>query len=30
MKTDAVYNNKEAEEQMESLTFSCINMTQRD
>ena len=30
MKTDAVYNNKEAEEQMESLTFNCINMTQRD
>ena len=30
MKTDTVYNNKEAEEQMESLTFNCINMTQRD
>ena len=30
MKTDAVYNNKETEEQMESLTFNCINMTQRD
>ena len=30
VKTDAVYNNKEAEEQMESLTFHCINMTQRD
>ena len=30
MKTDAVYNNREAEEQMESLTFNCINMTQRD
>ena len=30
MKTDAVYNNKEPEEQMESLTFNCINMTQRD
>ena len=29
MKTDAVYN-REAEEQMESLTFNCINMTQRD
>ena len=29
VKTDAVYN-KEAEEQMESLTFNCINMTQRD
>ena len=27
MKTDAVYNNREAEEQMESLTFNCINMT---
>ena len=30
VKTDAVYNNKEAEEQMESLTFNYINMTQRD
>ena len=30
MKTDAVYNNREAEGQMESLTFNCINMTQRD
>ena len=30
MKTDAVYNNKEAEEQIESLSFNCINMTQRD
>ena len=30
VKTDAVYNNKEAEEQMESLAFNCINMTQRD
>ena len=30
MKTDAVYNNREAAEQMESLTFNCINMTQRD
>ena len=30
MKTDAVYNNKEAEEQMESLTFYCINITRRD
>ena len=30
VKTDAVYNNKEAEEQMEILTFNCINMTQRD
>ena len=30
MKIDAVYNNKEAEEQMESLMFNCINMTQRD
>ena len=30
VKTDAVYNNREAEEQMESLTFNCINMTQRD
>ena len=30
MKTDAVYNNREAEEQMESLTFNYINMTQRD
>ena len=31
VKTDAVYNNnKEAEEQMESLTFNCINMSQRD
>ena len=30
VKTDAVYNNKEAEEQMESLMFNCINMTQRD
>ena len=29
-KTDAVYNNREAEEQMESLTFNCINMIQRD
>ena len=29
MKTDTVYNNKEAEEQMESLTFNCFNMTQR-
>ena len=26
MKTDAVYNNKETEEQMESLTFNCINI----
>ena len=23
-------NNREAEEQMESLTFNCINMTQKD
>ena len=30
VKTGAVYNNREAEEQMESLTFNCINMTQRD
>ena len=30
METDAVYNNKEAEEQMESLTFNCIDMTQKD
>ena len=30
MKNDAVSNNREAEEQMESLTFNCINMTQRD
>ena len=30
MKTDAVYNNREAKKQMESLTFNCINMTQRD
>ena len=30
VKTDAVYNNKEAEEQMESLMFNCNNMTQRD
>ena len=30
MKTNAVYNHKEAEEQMESLMFNCINMTQRD
>ena len=30
MKTDAVYNNKDAEEKMESLMFNCINMTQRD
>ena len=30
VKTDSVYNNKEAEEQMESLTFNCINMTQKD
>ena len=30
MKTDAVYNNREAEEQIESLTFNCINMTRRD
>ena len=30
MKTDTVDNNREAEEQMESLTFHCINMTQRD
>ena len=30
MKTDAVYNNRDAEEQIESLTFNCINMTQRD
>ena len=29
MKTDAVYN-REAGEQMESLTFNCIDMTQRD
>ena len=29
MKTDAEYN-REAEEQMESLTFNCINMTERD
>ena len=27
VKTDVVYNNKEAEEQMESLTFNCINLT---
>ena len=30
VKTDSVYNKEEAEEQMESLTFNCINMTQRD
>ena len=30
VKTDAAYNNKEVEEQMESLMFNCINMTQRD
>ena len=30
MKTDALYNNKEAEEQMESLTFNCIDITQSD
>ena len=30
MKTVVVYNNKEDEEQMESLMFTCINMTQRD
>ena len=30
VKTDAVYNNREAEEQIESLTINCINMTQRD
>ena len=30
VKTDAVYNNREAEKEMESLTFNCINMTQRD
>ena len=30
VKTDAVYNNQEAEEQMESLTFNCINIAQRD
>ena len=30
VKTGAVYNNKEAEEQMESMTFNCINMTQRN
>ena len=30
VKTYAVYNNREAEEQMESLMFNCINMTQRD
>ena len=30
MKTDAVYDNKEAEEQRENLTFNCINMIQRD
>ena len=30
VKTDPVYNNREAEEQMESLTFNCIHMTQRD
>ena len=30
VKTDAVYNNREAEEKMESLTFNCANMTQRD
>ena len=29
-KTDAVYNYREAEEQMENLTFNCINMIQRD
>ena len=29
-KNDAVYNNREAEKQMESQTFNCINMTQRD
>ena len=28
--TDAVFNNKEKEEQMESLTFNYIDMTQRD
>ena len=30
VKTDAVYNNREADEKIESLTFNCINMTQRD
>ena len=30
VKTDAIYNNREAEEQLESLTFNSINMTQRD
>ena len=30
VKTDAVYNNIEAEEQMKTLTFNCINMTHRD
>ena len=30
VKTDEVYNNREAEEQMENPTFNCINMTQRD
>ena len=30
LETDAVYNNREAEEQMESLMFNCINITQRD
>ena len=30
VKTDIVYNNKEAAKQMESLMFNCINMTQRD
>ena len=30
VKTDAVYDNREADEQMESLAFNCFNMTQRD
>ena len=30
VKTDAVWNNRAAEEHMESLTFNCINMPQRD
>ena len=30
MKTDSVYNKREAEEKIESLTCNCINMTQRD
>ena len=30
VKTDTVYNNNKAEEQVESQTFNCINMTQKD